>query len=215
MTTANKKFRCQMCQRTRDLVIPHQERPADHSQPAIKDFKIQGELMGQLVTYADGREEWHVNTELLGRIKTNWGFVKCGFCTVSLPDGEIETDGDAALAMWALEALIANMISAKRCDERDKFPAAMYRLREAVKAAARKYGLRALLPSYEYRGPGGVIVQDGWSLIIGRGYFEETGDEKDVLAERRVMPFSLEECDDLIKELTAWVEEQAQKIAKD
>ena len=209
-----KKYRCQMCQGTRDRVIPHQDPPTDQAKPAIKDFKIQGELMGQLVTYADGREEWHVNTELLGRIKTNWGFVKCGFCTVSLPDGYIETDGDAAIAMWALDALIMNMRNAKNCDERDEFPAAMCRLRQAVKDAACKYGLRALLPSYECRGPGGVIVQDGWRLIVGRGYFETTGDEKDVLAERRVKPFSLEECDNLIKELTAWVEEQAQKITK-
>jgi len=193
-------------------LISKQETPKEGDEPAIYPVKVIGESIGDLYAYPDGRREWHADIDLLKQTRFKTG---CTYTIVDLHDGTIRTDCDRLFPIQcAIDTIIMNGENVIECNERDKFPAALFRLREAVKAAARKYGLRALLPSYEYRGPGGVIVQDGWRLIMGRGYFEKTGDEKDVLAERRVMPFSLEECDDLIKELTAWVEEQALKITK-
>ena len=88
---------------------------------------------------------------------------------------------------------------------------ALQNFREKLKEAARKHGLRALLPTYERRGPGMTIIQDGFRLVLGRGYFEETGDR---IAERRVKPFNPLESDELLKELIAWIDEQAENAEK-
>ena len=103
----------------------------------------------------------------------------------------------------------------KRQAEREAQEEAVYNalqnFREKLKEEARKHGLRALLPTFERRGPGMTIIQDGFRLVIGRGYFEESGES---IAERRVKPFNPLESEELLKELIEWIDEQAKNAEK-